>query len=223
MTVTGTYCPSASKMPVMPTFFPNSALIFLWLCGAKWYFALPIALDLNFYFYSRRQFELHQRIDGSAVRIQNVDEPLVRADLELLAALLIHVRRAVYREDGFLRRQRNRPGNDAARGLHRPDDLFRALVDQVMIVRFQFDSNLLHYNERSAHRLRMRASYNYFVILSTTPAPTVRPPSRIAKRSPSSMAIGLMSSIFIWTESPGITISTPSGKVATPVTSVVRK
>ncbi|UZK02580.1 hypothetical protein GAY96_01070 [Venatoribacter cucullus] len=31
---------------------------------------------------------------------------------------------------------------------------------------------------------------NYSIILATTPAPTVRPPSRIAKRRPSSIAIG---------------------------------
>ena len=71
----------------------------------------------------------------------------MRPDLKLLTALLIYVWRAVDCEDGFLRRQRDRPGNDAACGLHRPDDLFRALIDQVVIVRFQFDSNLLHYNK----------------------------------------------------------------------------
>ncbi len=63
----------------------------------------------------------------------------------------------------------------------------------------------------------------YFVICATTPAPTVRPPSRMAKRSPSSIAIGAISSTSIETLSPGITISTPSGSVTTPVTSVVRK
>ena len=57
----------------------------------------------------------------------------------------------------------------------------------------------------------------------TTPAPTVRPPSRIAKRSPSSIAIGVISSIVICTLSPGITISTPAGSSTDPVTSVVRK
>lgn len=31
---------------------------------------------------------------------------------------------------------------------------------------------------------------DYLIILATTPAPTVRPPSRIAKRKPSSIAIG---------------------------------
>ncbi len=63
-------------------------------------------------------------------------------------------------------------------------------------------------------------SYRISVIV---PAPTVRPPSRIAKRRPFSMATGVISSISSATLSPGITISTPSGNFATPVTSVVRK
>jgi len=61
------------------------------------------------------------------------------------------------------------------------------------------------------------------MILETTPAPTVRPPSRIAKRRPSSMAIGAIRVTLILTLSPGITISTPSGSSQEPVTSVVRK
>ena len=60
-------------------------------------------------------------------------------------------------------------------------------------------------------------------ILVTTPAPTVRPPSRIANRSPSSSATGVISATSIVTLSPGITISTPSGSRMSPVTSVVRK
>lgn len=62
---------------------------------------------------------------------------------------------------------------------------------------------------------------NYLMMLATTPAPTVLPPSRIAKRVPSSRAIGLISVTLIFTLSPGITISVPSGKVQEPVTSVV--
>ena len=57
----------------------------------------------------------------------------------------------------------------------------------------------------------------------TAPEPTVRPPSRIAKRRPFSMAMGVISSTLISTLSPGMHISTPSGRVMTPVTSVVRK
>jgi len=63
----------------------------------------------------------------------------------------------------------------------------------------------------------------YLMIFATTPAPTVRPPSRIAKRSPSSIAIGAIRLTTILMLSPGITISTPSGSSQAPVTSVVRK
>lgn len=64
---------------------------------------------------------------------------------------------------------------------------------------------------------------NHFVILATTPAPTVLPPSRIAKRCPSSIAIGVMSFTLISMLSPGMHISTPSGRLMSPVTSVVLK
>jgi len=57
----------------------------------------------------------------------------------------------------------------------------------------------------------------------TRPAPIVRPPSRIAKRWPFSMATGEINSTSTDTLSPGITISTPVGKVTLPVTSLVRK
>jgi hypothetical protein len=66
-----------------------------------------------------------------------------------------------------------------------------------------------------------RAAYS--MIVATTPAPTVRPPSRMAKRSFSSMAIGAISSTSNFRLSPGITISVPSGSFTVPVTSVVRK
>ena len=70
---------------------------------------------------------------------------------------------------------------------------------------------------------RLSAKPTYFRILVTRPAPTVRPPSRIAKRRPSSMATGWISFTEMLVLSPGITISVPSGSVTTPVTSVVRK
>jgi len=64
---------------------------------------------------------------------------------------------------------------------------------------------------------------SYRSILMTLPAPTVLPPSRMVKRCPSSMAIGVISSTSISVLSPGITISTPSARAMVPVTSVVRK
>ena len=57
----------------------------------------------------------------------------------------------------------------------------------------------------------------------TTPEPTVLPPSRMANRTPSSIAIGTMSSTSILTLSPGEHISTPPRSFVEPVTSVVRK
>src|SRR3954470_3493019 len=63
----------------------------------------------------------------------------------------------------------------------------------------------------------------YSTIFVTTPEPTVLPPSRIAKRTPSSMAIGFDSSTEIRALSPAMHISARPSKFAAPVTSVVRK
>ena len=61
------------------------------------------------------------------------------------------------------------------------------------------------------------------MISEMVPAPTVLPPSRMAKRRPFSMATGVPSVMSSEMLSPGITISVPSGSFADPVTSVVRK
>ena len=63
----------------------------------------------------------------------------------------------------------------------------------------------------------------YLMMLVTCPAPTVRPPSRIANLRPFSIAIGAINFTVRLTLSPGITISTPAGREHSPVTSVVRK
>ena len=63
----------------------------------------------------------------------------------------------------------------------------------------------------------------YFNIFVTTPAPTVFPPSRIAKFSFSLIAIGVINFTVNYASSPGITISVPDGSSTSPVTSVVLK
>ncbi len=63
----------------------------------------------------------------------------------------------------------------------------------------------------------------YSIMSETTPAPTVRPPSRTANLLPFSIAIGEIRSTSILTSSPGITISLSFGRTTDPVTSVVRK
>ena len=64
---------------------------------------------------------------------------------------------------------------------------------------------------------------DYSITSVTTPEPTVLPPSLIANLSPSSIAIGVISSISMTTLSPGMHISVPSGRLRSPVTSVVLK
>src|SRR5699024_3185071 len=92
-----------------------------------------------------------------------------------------------------------------------------------------FASYFASFSQKNKRDLRRHANHVYFIslyyflIVVTTPEPTVRPPSRIEKRVPSSIAIGEISSTSISMLSPGITISTPSGRFTTPVTSVVRK
>jgi len=76
---------------------------------------------------------------------------------------------------------------------------------------------MLSYDNKSIFRLY------YSMIVATRPDPTVRPPSRIANVRPCSIAIGWISSIVISTLSPGMHISVPSGRLITPVTSVVLK
>ena len=76
---------------------------------------------------------------------------------------------------------------------------------------------MLSYDNKSIFRLY------YSMIVATRPDPTVRPPSRIAKDRPCSIAIGWISSMVISTLSPGMHISVPSGRLITPVTSVVLK
>ena len=62
----------------------------------------------------------------------------------------------------------------------------------------------------SCHIFLSRSTYS--ITSEITPAPTVRPPSRMAKRSSFSMAIGVINSTSMVILSPGIIISTPLGK-----------
>src|SRR3989441_875333 len=197
ITVTGTWAPSASNTRVMPSFLPISPLMSL--------------LDLDLHVHAGRHIELRQRVHRLGARIENVDQPLVGLQLELLAALLVDVRAAEHRPQLPLGRQRDGPRDLRAGLLGRAHDVGRGLVDQRVVEGLEANPDL-------ASHARL-----YFRILVTTPAPTVRPPSRIANRSCSSIAIGVISSIPIFALSPGLTISPPAGNSTVPVTSVVRK
>src|SRR5690606_30184197 len=175
--------------------------------------ALPRpSVQLDLHVDARRKLELHQRVDGLVRRVDDVHQPLVSQQLVLIAGVLIDVRRDQHGVPLDLGRQGDRPADRGAGPLGRIDDLASRLVDQAMIESLQANPNVL-----------IGRHVPYSMTLDTTPAPTVRPPSRIAKRRPSSIAIGAISSTFIRMLSPGITVSVPSGSSIAPVTSVVRK
>src|SRR5690606_31516704 len=148
---------------------------------------------------------------------------LVRPHFELLARLLVDVRRPQHRESFDPSGQRNRAANLGAGAFRGRRDLAGRLIEDTMIERPQSNSDVLRFHSFTLRQAACPSSLCYFRILATTPAPTVRPPSRMAKRRPSSMAIGTMSSTSSCTLSPGMTISLPSGSFTVPVTSVVRK
>ena len=206
-----------------------------------------LAECLNLHIHARRQIELHERIHRLLRRLKNIEQPLMSADLKLLARLLIHVRRTQHAVFVLHRRQRNRPGNLCSGASRRFHDLAGRLIQDAVIVSLQPDANSFFSNHASlsltppgvsgrkelAASRKPRCSWSrgrrrprfhcYCTISEIVPAPTVCPPSRIAKRRPFSIATGVMSSITRLTLSPGITISVPAGSSATPVTSVVRK
>src|SRR5579859_7531934 len=101
----------------------------------------PLELDLDID--AGGEVELHQRVYGLRCRIDDIDHPLMGADFELLARLLIDVRRAQHGELLDPGRQRDRPSHPsagAAGGLH---DLAGRLVEHAMIVSPQADAYVL--------------------------------------------------------------------------------
>src|SRR2546428_7993218 len=84
-TVTGTWLPSSPKIWVIPTLRPSSAS-FLAIVSRS----LELDLDVH----AGGEVELHQRVHGLWRGIDDVEQPLVRAHLELLARGLVDVRRA---------------------------------------------------------------------------------------------------------------------------------
>src|SRR3954471_21976405 len=74
MTVTGICCPCSLKIWVMPSLRPMIPM----LMGS---------LDLDLDVHARRQVQLRQCVDRLRARIENVDDALVRLQLELFARL----------------------------------------------------------------------------------------------------------------------------------------
>src|SRR5271168_1755249 len=94
---------------------------------------LQLDLDID----ARGEVELHQRVHRLGRRIHDVEKPLMGADLELLAALLVDMRTSQHRELFDPRRQRDRAANAGARALRGRDDLAGRLVENTMVERLE--------------------------------------------------------------------------------------
>src|SRR5277367_6466523 len=89
------------------------------------------------------EIELHERVDGLRRRVDDVEHALVGADLELLARLLVDMRRAQHGELLDLGRQRDRAAYPRTGPLCGIDDLARRLVEDAMIVSPQSNADVL--------------------------------------------------------------------------------
>src|SRR5262245_60119853 len=153
MTVTGVTTPSAPNTCVIPTFLPMIPVTISHLnvvsvpdtpdAGYVRLLAVLLAERLDLDVDASRQIQLHQRVHRLRGRLEDVDQPLVRADLELLARLLVDVRRPQHRPLVLLGGERHRPGQARPRPLRGLDDLARGLIQDAIVVGLQADANLV--------------------------------------------------------------------------------
>ena len=98
---------------------------------------LQLDVDLD----TGRQLQIHQSLDRLLGRVHDVDQALVGAALKLLAAVLILMNSAQDGDDLGLRRQRNGAGDLRVGTLCGFDDLLRRLVDQLVILGLEADTD----------------------------------------------------------------------------------
>src|SRR3954464_5754296 len=162
-TVTRSTRPSSRKSCVMPSFLARIAGIGS-TCEAD--------LDVD----ARGQVvEALERVDRLRRRLVDVDQALVRADLEVLARVLVLERRADHAVHVLLGGQRNRAGHGRAGAGRRLDDLLGRGLDGRVVVGLQANADLVlgggcHSCPSSVVCLR-EASYWLFARQRRTPKP----------------------------------------------------
>src|SRR5215204_4409412 len=131
-TVTRSTLPSSRKRWVIPSFLARIAGIVL--------AERQPDLDVD----ARGQMiETLERVDGLRRRLVDVDQPLVRPDLEVLLGVLVLEGRADHRVAVLLRRQRHGTGDRRAGARGGLDDLLGSRLDCRRVVGLETDSNLV--------------------------------------------------------------------------------
>src|SRR3954466_1059608 len=136
MTVTGTMRLFSSQSWVMPSLVPSSPFT---LRSKVMSLTSELDLDVD----TGRQVEAHERVDGLRRGVDDVDEALVRAHLEVLAGVLVLVRRADHDVDVLLGRQRHGAGDLGTRAGDGVHDLARRGVDHLVVIGLEPDADLL--------------------------------------------------------------------------------
>src|SRR5580704_15818988 len=134
-TVAGTCSPASVKTRIIPTFCaitPERIVV-----------VLPLNLELDLDVDAGGEVELHQRVHRLRRRIDDIEQSLMGAHLELLAAFLVDVRRPIDRELLDLGRQRYRPAHLRAGALGGRHDLACGRIENPMIERLEPDADVL--------------------------------------------------------------------------------
>src|SRR6478672_3626114 len=128
MTVTGVTTPvSVSKICVIPSFLPT----------------IPFISELDLDVDACREIEAHQRVHGLRRGAVDVDQPLVRAHLEVLARILVLEGAPDHAVDVLLGWQGHGAGDRRAGSLRRLDDVASRLVHLVVVIALEPDADLL--------------------------------------------------------------------------------
>ena len=101
------------------------------------------ALQLDLHIDTRGEIKFHQRIDRLRRWIDDIEQPLVGADLELLATLLVNMRRTVDRELLNPRWQRNRTAQRGTSPLRGIGDLAGSSIEHPVIEGLQTNADVL--------------------------------------------------------------------------------
>src|SRR3954469_14515666 len=163
-TVTRSTRPSSMKSWVIPSFLARIAGI-----------RSPSEADLDVDA-GGQVVEALERVDRLRRRLMDVDEPLVSADLEVLARVLVLERAADDAVDVLLRGERDRARDRRASALSGLDDLARGLLDRRSVVGLEPDPDLVL--RESRHVLRSPLS-----VLRAGPT-SARPAKLVVERKP---------------------------------------